>query len=113
MTNTKHLIGKRVEVIVDRPKGETHPDHPDLVYKVNYGFIPRTKAPDGEEVDAYILGVKEQLIKFKGTCVAIIHRLDDDDDKLIVVRTGTNVTDEEIIALTNFQEKNFKSEIIR
>lgn len=113
LTNTKNLIGKRVEVIVDRPKGESHPKYPDLFYEVNYGFIPRTKAPDGEEVDAYILGVEEAVNKFRGVCIAMIHRIDDDDDKLIVVRDGENFTDEEIKRLTHFQEKYFKSEIIR
>ena len=51
--------------------------------------------------------------KFEGECIAIIHRTDDDDDKLIVVPEGFEITDEEIKKQTHFQEQWFKSEIIR
>ena len=52
--------------------------------------------------------------KFSGKCIAVIHRLNDDDDKLVVVtKDGEGITDDEIIKLTFFQEKYFKSIIIR
>jgi inorganic pyrophosphatase len=38
-----------------------------------------------EELDAYILGVFEPLEVFRGKCIAVINRLNDNDDKLIVV----------------------------
>ena len=34
------MIGAAVTVLVDRPLGSAHPEHPDLIYPVNYGFIP-------------------------------------------------------------------------
>ena len=43
------MPGEIVTVIVDRPMGTFHPNHPDLYYPVNYGYIPGTMAPDGEE----------------------------------------------------------------
>ena len=80
---------------------------------MNYGFVPDTKAPDGDELDAYVLGVFEPLEEFTGICIAIIHRTDDNDDKLVVVPKGVEYNDDQIRALTEFQEKFFKSEIIR
>ena len=111
--NAKDYIGKEVFVKVDRPIGSHHPDYPDHIYLVNYGFVPNTVSGDGEELDCYILGEHKPLKEFKGLCVAVIHRLKDDDDKLIVVSEGRNFTDSEIRILTEFQEKYFESIILR
>jgi len=108
---TKYL-NKIVKVIIDRPLGSKHPIH-DLVYSLNYGYVPNTSAPDKEEIDAYILGVSEPLTDFTGECIAIIHRLDDDDDKLVIAPKGETYTNEQIKSLTDFQEKYFKSKIVR
>lgn len=105
-------IGKEVEVKIDRQLGTNHPKH-GFVYEVNYGYIPNTISGDGEELDAYVLGIDKPVEEFKGKCIAVIHRTNDDDDKLIVVPENTDFSDEEIRNLTNFQEKYFESEIIR
>ena len=107
-----NYIGKNVKVKIDRPKNSKHPKH-GFVYPVNYGFIPNTISGDGEELDCYVLGVEEPIESFEGECIAVIHRTNDDDDKLIVVPEGKNFTDEEIRKLTYFQEQYFESEIIR
>ncbi|MEI6887394.1 MAG: inorganic diphosphatase [bacterium] len=101
MENEKYLDSV-VEVKIDRALGTKHPKH-NYFYPFNYGFIPNTIAPDGEELDAYVLGVFKPLEQFSGTCIAVIHRLDDDDDKLVVVPEGKEYTDAQIIALTEFQ----------
>lgn len=108
----KDFIGKKLKVSIDRPLGTKHPKH-DIYYTVNYGFIPDTKAPDGEEIDAYILGVFQPIKEFEGTCIGVIHRTNEDDDKLIVVPRGRKFSDSEIKVLTEFQEQYFKSKIIR
>ena len=112
MEYNKEFLGKKIKVKMDRMMGSKHPKW-NFIYPVNYGFIENTKAPDGEEIDAYVLGVFEPIEHFEGICIAIIHRTDDDDDKLVVVPEGKKYSDEQIIALTEFQEKFFKSEIIR
>jgi inorganic pyrophosphatase len=48
-----------------------------------------------------------------GICIAIVHRLDDDDDKLIVVPEGIHMTDEEIEKHVHFQERWFEHSILR
>jgi inorganic pyrophosphatase len=109
----KKYLGETLTIKIDRPLNSKHPKH-NFVYEVNYGFVPDTKAPDGDEVDAYILGVNEPVDEYKGKCVAIIHRTNDDDDKLIIIpESQENVTDEEILKATHFQEQWFESEIIR
>jgi inorganic pyrophosphatase len=80
---------------------------------VNYGYIDGTRAPDGEGIDAYILGISESLTMFDGICIAVIHRIDDDDDKLIVVPEGMYFDDEKIDSMTDFQERFFESVILR
>lgn len=105
-------LGKEVLVKIDRPLGSKHPKH-RFVYELNYGFVPGTLAPDGEEIDVYVIGVDQPLKEFTGRCIAIIHRLNDDDDKLIVVPEGLEIDDEKIKQLAHFQEQFFDSVILR
>ena len=112
MDNAKGFIGKKVNVIIDRQLGSKHPNW-GFVYLTNYGYIPNTVSGDGEELDAYILGTFEPVESFEGICIAVLHRLDEEDDKLIVVPEGKNYTDEQIDCLTEFQERFFKHIIIR
>jgi len=108
----KSFLNQIIEVTVNRQLGSLHPKW-NFKYPVNYGFIKNVLGPDGEELDAYILKVDKPLEKFMGKVVAIIHRLNDDDDKLIIIPENESVTNEEIEKLTFFQEQFFKHEIIR
>ena len=112
MQNTSNYLGQTVSVVMDRPLGSKHPKH-GFIYPVNYGYIPDTISGDGEELDAYVLGVQEPINKFTGKCIAIIHRTDDNDDKLIVVPEGMDFSNEEIEKEVAFQEKWFHHIIIR
>ena len=114
MTNSRDFLDKLVDVVIDRPLGSRHSEkYPNHIYPINYGYVPNTISGDNEELDCYILGVFEPLETFKGKCIAIIHRTTEDDDKLIIVPEGRNYSNEEIRALTEFQERFFESEIIR
>jgi len=113
MTYSTQFLNKTVTVKMDRPMGTRHPRIPEIYYIQNYGYIPGVMAPDGEELDAYVLGVLEPLDEFSGVCIAVIHRTNDENDKLVVVPKGINYNDEQIRALTNFTERFYKSEIIR
>lgn len=106
------MIGQIVTISVDRPLGSYHPEHPDIYYPINYGYIKGTIAPDGEEEDAYILGVNEPVSEFTGRVIALIHRENDIEDKWIVAPDGMVFTVDEIREATFFQEKYFKSEIL-
>ena len=108
---SKEYLGKKVKVVMDRPLGSKHPKH-GFYYPVNYGYIPNTISGDGEELDAYVLGEFKPLEEFEGEVIAIVHRTNDNDDKLVVT-CGKNYTDEQIRALTEFQERFFESVIWR
>jgi inorganic pyrophosphatase len=111
-SDSKDFLNKIVTVKIDRPLGSEHPHH-GFVYPVNYGFVPGTTAPDGEMLDAYVLGICDPIAEFQGRCIAVIHRTHDADDKLIVVSDGSDYSDEQIRASTDFVEQNFESVIIR
>ena len=102
------FIGKEVSVVMDRPMGSKHPKW-GFIYPVNYGYIPGTVSGDGEELDAYVLGVFNPTETFTGVVKAIICRLDDNEDKLVVMPKDKDYSVEQIYALTEFQEENFKS----
>jgi len=112
-TEAVSFLGQTVKIQIDRAKGTKHPKH-GFNYDSNYGFVPNTISPDGEELDAYVLGVEEPVSSFEGKCVAVIHRTNDEDDKLVVIpQEMENISDDEIRRQTNFQEQFFESVIIR
>ena len=106
------MIGKTVTVTVDRPIGSRHPNHPDLYYPINYGYVEGLLAPDGEEQDAYLLGISDPVREYTGKVIAVVHRLDDIEDKWIVAPDGVTFTKEEIARLVHFQEQWFHTEIL-
>ena len=107
------MIGKIVKVVVDRPMGSRHHKFNGLIYPVNYGYIEGINATDGEEQDAYILGVNEPVKEFTGKVIAIIHREDDIEEKWVVAPDGVNFSKEVIENQVYFQEKYFKYSIVK
>lgn len=112
MEEVEKYLGRTVKIEINRQLGTRHPKH-GFMYMVNYGFVPNTISGDGEELDAYLLGVFEPVSEYEGEVIAIIQRTNDNDDKLIVAPKGTKYSDEAIRALTEFQERYFSSVIIR
>ena len=96
----------------DRSSDEYLPsEHKELFYPVNYGYIEGIIAPDGEEQDVYVLGVDHPVKEFTGKIIAVIHRLNDVEDKWVAVPENMTMTAEEIMAQVSFQEQYFKTEI--
>jgi inorganic pyrophosphatase len=110
---SKSWLGKKVKVEIDRELGSKHPNPKfTTIYPVNYGFIPGTFSKvDREEIDAYVLGSKEPIKEFEGKVIAVVQR--EDGEIKLIVTNGTDYTIEEIKKLIYFQEKYFKSEIIK
>ena len=107
------FLGKNVEVVVDRKLGTHHPKYKDMIYPINYGYIENTISGDGEEIDAYVIDEKAPKDKINGLCIGILRRINDDDDKLIVVTNKDNKYSlDEINKIVDFQEKYFPSLII-
>ncbi len=100
---------RMVTVIMDRPLGSRHPKHPDMIYPVNYGYIPGVIGGDGEEQDVYVLGVSEPLATFTGEVIAVIHRRDDVEEKWVAAPMGVRFMKGEIEEAVRFQEQYFDS----
>ncbi len=105
------IIGRTVTVTVDRPMGSRHPRYPDMVYPVNYGYVAGIMGGDGEGQDAYVLGVDEPAEALTGRVIAVIHRLDDCEDKWVVAPEACLFTAEEITEAVHFQEQYFRYEL--
>ena len=106
--STRKLLGKVVTVQVDRPVGYLHGD---ILYPINYGFVPGLMGGDGEEQDAYILGVDTPLSDFTGRVIAVIRRHNDCEDKLVVAPEGLSFHQGQIAEAVHFQEQYFISTI--
>ena len=102
------MLGQMVHVVVDRPIGY---DHKGLIYPVNYGYLPGVTAGDGEDQDAYILGVDRPLREFDGQVIGAVRRKNDCEDKLIVAPEGIVFHQAQIAEAVQFQEQYFKSEL--
>ena len=97
---------------MDRPLGSKHPKFSELVYPLNYGFVPNTLAEDGEEIDAYIVGVNYPVEEFTGNVIAVIIRKNDVEEKLVVAPDNTSFTKDEIYKRVLFQERFFDFEVL-
>lgn len=106
----RSYLGKTVHIEIDRPIGYVHhKGEYDLVYPINYGYIPGVLGGDGEDMDVYLLGVDAPVKEFDAHIIAIVHREDDVEDKLVGVPEGMTFTAEEIMATVHFQEQYYNS----
>lgn len=106
------VLGKPVHCVMDRPLGSAHPRYPDMIYPVNYGYVPGLIAGDNAEQDVYVLGPTEPLESFDGVVIAVIHRFDDCEDKWVAAEKTGVYTEEQIREILHFQEKYYTSEIL-
>ena len=100
------LLGQTVHIVVDRPIGHAHKG---MIYPVNYGYIPGLMGGDGEEQDAYILGIDTPLSSFDGQVIGAIRRRNDVEDKLIVAPKGMVFHQGQIMEAVHFVEQYFDS----
>lgn len=109
----KVIIGSTVRGTIDRPLGSAHPDFPEMIYPINYGYVNGVFADDGEEQDVYVLGTDKPLERFEGKVIAIYHRTNDNEDKWVVALDERDYTNEEILESIIFQEKYYEGRLIR
>ena len=101
------FLGKMVTVTIDRPLGSAHPNYPTAIYPINYGYLEGVLAPDGEELDVYVLGADTPLRTFTGQVIGVIHRENDIEDKLVAAPVGSIYSQNEILEQVHFQEQYF------
>ncbi|MCR5622451.1 MAG: GNAT family N-acetyltransferase [Treponema sp.] len=105
------ILGREVSGTIDRPLGSPHPRHPEMIYPVNYGYVDGVIAGDGAEQDVYLLGEDKPVPRFTGKVIAVLHRLNDVEDKWIVSPDGRTYGAEEIARAIEFQEQYFIGEL--
>jgi inorganic pyrophosphatase len=108
----KSYLGKVVKIGIDRPIGYVHvKEKYTLTYNINYGYIPGVLGGDDEELDVYLLGVDVPVEEYEARIIAIVHRENDIEDKLVAAPVGMTFAAEEIRAAVDFQEKYYISRI--
>lgn len=105
------ILGKTVSGTIDRPMGSAHPRHPEMIYPINYGYVNGIFAGDGAEQDVYVFGPSCPIRTFTGQVVAVLHRLNDCEDKWIVSTDGTVPGKDVILKTIEFQEQFFMGEL--
>lgn len=50
------------DITIDRPRNQTHPDHPDIIYPIDYGFVNGTDSVDGSGVDIFVGSAQTGLV---------------------------------------------------
>lgn len=108
----KFYLGKTVSIKIDRPIGYVHKKEKyDLVYPINYGYIPDVLGGDGEELDVYLLGVDVPVEEYTCRIIGIVHRENDIEDKLIAAPIGKTYTAEQIASAISFQEQYYITKV--
>ena len=45
---------QKSEIVIDRPKGTSHPKFPNFIYRVDYGYLKDTTSMDGGGIDVWV-----------------------------------------------------------
>ena len=48
------VLLERSKIVIDRPRGSSHPRFPEIIYAIDYGYLDGTTSNDGEGVDVWL-----------------------------------------------------------
>ena len=83
------------EIVIERAKGTRHPEHPQIIYPLDYGCLKGTSSSDGEEIDLF-LG-SEPARRLTGAFVTVDLEKRDCEIKLLI-----GCTEEEVAVIERF-----------
>ena len=70
------------EMIIDRPKGSRHPRYPEVVYRLDYGYLKGTSSMDGGGIDLWLGSMEERRVE---AIICTVDRLKGDSEiKLLI-----------------------------
>ena len=95
------------EIIIDRPKGSTHPRYPDFVYRVDYGYLKNTSSMDGDGIDVWV-GSNGKTVDAIVCTVDLMKR-----DSEIKILIGCTEQEKQIIYETHNESEWMKGILIR
>lgn len=82
-------------IVIDRPKGSTHPRFPHIQYDVDYGYIEHTASMDGGGIDVWRGSLSDEQVNAIICTVDLMKR--DSEIKLLI-----GCTEEEINTVYQF-----------
>ncbi len=77
-------------LVIDRPKGSTHPRYPDLVYPLDYGFLEGTTTVDGAGIDVW-RGTGEVSLKVVALILTVDLKKKDSEIKIMLSCTESEL----------------------
>ena len=69
------------QIVIDRPKGTAHPKYPDVIYRVDYGYLKDTASMDGAGIDVWV-GTGEKKVDAIMCTVDLLKR--DSEIKILI-----------------------------
>ena len=95
------------EIVIDRPKGTTHPKWPDFVYKLDYGYLKGTSSMDGEGIDVWVGSGEKQV----DAIMCIVDLMKKDSEIKILI--GCTEEEKAIVYETHNETEFMKGILIR
>ena len=95
------------QIVIDRPKGTTHPKYPDVIYRVDYGYLKDTASMDGAGIDVWV-GSGEKKVDAIMCTVDLMKR-----DSEIKILIGCTEEEKKIVYETHNDSKYMKGILIR
>ena len=95
------------QIVIDRPKGTAHPKYPDVIYRVDYGYLKDTASMDGAGIDVWV-GTGEKKVDAIMCIVDLMKR-----DSEIKILIGCTEEEKKIVYETHNDSKYMKGILIR
>lgn len=101
-------IVRESKIVIDRPRGTSHPKFPDFIYKVDYGYLNNTASMDGTGIDVWVgTDVRKQIDAIM--CIVDLMKRDSE----IKILIGCTESEKEIIYQTHNETEYMKGILIR
>ena len=98
---------KSSEIVIDRPKGTSHPKFPSFIYRVDYGYLKNTSSMDGSGIDVWVGSCGKEV----DAIMCIVDLMKKDSEIKILI--GCTEEEKEIIYKTHNETEFMKGILIR
>ncbi len=88
-------------IILDRPKGSSHPRYPEVIYPLDYGYLENTTASDGGGIDVWFGSLNPVGNKTLTGILCTFDRLKRDAEIKLLIRC----TEADIQTIRNFHRE--------
>ena len=95
------------EIVIDRPKGSAHPRYPELIYRVDYGYLKDTSSMDDGGIDVWLGSGKKEIDSIM--CIVDLRKRDSEIKLLI----GCTEEEKAIVNETHNETQFMKGILIR